>query len=33
VARSLHGVQFGVLNYAGNNPLLLRLLPLLNLHL
>ena len=32
VADSLVGVQLGVLNYAGNNPLLLRLLPLLNLH-
>ena len=33
VARSLHGVQLGALNYAGNNPLLLRLLPLINLNL
>jgi hypothetical protein len=33
IARTLHGVQFGALNYAGNNPLLLRVLPLINLNL
>jgi hypothetical protein len=33
VARSLHGVQLGALNWAGNNPLLLRLLPLINVNL
>lgn len=33
VTRSLHGVQLGALNYAGNNPLLLRLLPLINVNL
>jgi hypothetical protein len=32
-ARSLHGVQIGVLNYAGNNRKSLRLLPLFNAHL
>jgi hypothetical protein len=32
-ARELHGVQIGLLNYAGNNPLLLRLLPGMNVHL
>lgn len=32
MARSLHGVQLGALNYAGNNPLLLRVLPLINAH-
>ncbi len=29
----LRGVQLGLLNYAGNNPRWLRLLPLVNLHL
>jgi|WetSurMetagenome_2_1015567.scaffolds.fasta_scaffold618445_1 hypothetical protein len=29
----LHGLQIGLLNYAGNNPKLLRRLPLLNFHL
>lgn len=33
VARTLHGIQFGAMNYAGNNPLLLRVLPLINLNL
>jgi hypothetical protein len=32
-ARVLNGVQLGVLNYAGNNPLWLRLLPGLNINL
>lgn len=32
-ARVLQGVQLGVLNYAGNNPLWLRLLPGLNVNL
>jgi hypothetical protein len=32
IARELHGVQIGVLNWAGNNPRGLRLLPGLNLH-
>jgi len=32
-ARVLRGVQLGVLNYAGNNPLWLRLLPGLNVNL
>jgi hypothetical protein len=31
-AQDLVGVQLGLFNYAGNNPLLLRLLPGLNLH-
>jgi hypothetical protein len=31
-ARSLNGVQIGVLNYAGNNSRGRRLLPLVNLH-
>ncbi|RME54691.1 MAG: hypothetical protein D6795_03935 [Deltaproteobacteria bacterium] len=31
-ARSLHGVQLGLINHAGNNPPLLRWLPLLNAH-
>ena len=31
--RRLKGVQFGLLNYAENNPRGLRLLPLINLHL
>jgi hypothetical protein len=31
-ARRLQGVQLGVLNYAGNNPPALRLLPLVNMH-
>jgi len=31
--KELHGLQFGLLNYAGNNPKGLRVLPLLNLHL
>jgi hypothetical protein len=29
----LHGLQIGLLNYAGNNPRLLRWLPLINFHL
>jgi len=29
----LHGVQLGLLNHAGNNPPLLRWLPVVNLHL
>jgi len=33
MARRLNGVQVGVLNYAGNNPLFLRLLPGLNVNL
>ena len=32
VARDLGGVQLGLLNYAGNNPRFLRLLPGLNVH-
>lgn len=32
VASALKGVQLGLLNYAGNNPLVLRLLPGINLH-
>jgi hypothetical protein len=32
IARELHGVQVGVLNWAGNNPRGLRLLPVLNAH-
>lgn len=32
IAHTLHGVQLGAINYAGNNPLLLRILPLINLH-
>ena len=31
--RNLKGVQLGLLNYAGNNPRWLRLLPLVNVHL
>ncbi len=31
-ADELHGIQFGLLNYAGNNPKEFRMLPLLNLH-
>lgn len=31
-ATELHGVQFGLLNYAGNNPKLLRWLPFMNFH-
>jgi len=31
--KELHGVQLGFLNYAGNNPKALRLLPLINMHL
>jgi hypothetical protein len=31
-ARELHGVQIGLLNYAGNNRPGLRWLPLINLH-
>ncbi|MFH1571329.1 MAG: hypothetical protein ABIL09_25290 [Gemmatimonadota bacterium] len=30
--RNLHGVQLGLLNWAGNNPRWLRLLPLVNIH-
>src|SRR5262245_6258327 len=33
VSQRLHGVQFGLLNYAGNNPRLLRILPFVNAHL
>ena len=33
VTRELHGLQLGILNYAGNNPRWARWLPLLNLHL
>ncbi len=29
----LHGLQIGLLNYAGNNPKLLRWLPIINFHL
>lgn len=29
---NLHGLQIGLLNYAGNNPKLLRWLPLINFH-
>jgi len=29
----LHGVQIGILNYAGNNPSWARILPLVNLNL
>lgn len=32
-AEELHGVQFGLLNYAGNNRGLARWLPIMNLHL
>ena len=32
-AAELHGVQIGLLNYAGNNPRGLRWLPLANAHL
>jgi hypothetical protein len=32
-ANELHGIQLGVLNYAGNNPKGLRMLPFINLHL
>jgi hypothetical protein len=31
-ARTLHGVQIGLLNYAGNNRPGLRYLPFINLH-
>ncbi len=31
--RELHGVQVGLLNYAGNNPGWARLLPVVNAHL
>ncbi len=30
--KELHGIQFGLLNYAGNNPKGSRILPLMNLH-
>jgi hypothetical protein len=30
--KELHGVQIGLINYAGNNPKGFRILPLLNLH-
>lgn len=30
---NLHGLQIGLLNYAGNNPKLLRWLPLINFHI
>jgi len=29
----LHGLQVGLLNYAGNNPKGLRMLPFVNMHL
>jgi hypothetical protein len=32
-ARRLHGVQVGLINYARNNPIGLRVLPLLNVNL
>ncbi|HKI46371.1 MAG TPA: hypothetical protein VKA08_13665, partial [Balneolales bacterium] len=32
-ARVLHGVQIGILNYARNNPIWARLLPIINLNL
>ncbi|MFQ5629833.1 MAG: LA_2272 family surface repeat-containing protein [bacterium] len=32
-AKKLKGFQIGFLNYAGNNPKWLRLLPLMNVHL
>jgi len=32
-AKELHGIQFGLINYAGNNPKGLRMLPFINLHL
>ena len=32
-ARELHGVQVGLLNYAGNNKGILRWLPIVNMHL
>lgn len=32
-ARSLHGIQFGLLNFAGNNRKGVRWLPVLNAHL
>lgn len=32
-AEHLHGLQLGLLNYAGNNSLLFQLLPVLNVHL
>ena len=32
-ARELHGVQIGILNYAGNNEGIARWLPIVNLHL
>lgn len=32
IAHALHGVQFGVLNYAGNNPAPFKLLPVMNVH-
>jgi hypothetical protein len=32
-ANELHGVQFGILNYAGNNKKIFRWMPLLNFHL
>lgn len=31
--RNLHGVQLGLINWAGNNPPWLRLLPLINVHI
>jgi hypothetical protein len=31
-AETLHGVQLGLINYAGNNSGLLRVLPLINIH-
>jgi len=33
IARSLHGIQLGVLNYAGNNPAPFKVLPVLNVNL
>lgn len=32
-ARRLDGLQIGLLNHAGNNPPMLRWLPILNLHI
>ena len=32
-AEELHGVQLGILNYAGNNPRWARWLPFVNVHL
>jgi len=32
ITRQLHGIQLGLINYAGNNPKFLRILPLINMH-